>query len=174
MISTVFANILRFLLLILLQALVIDHMDIANGWVVPYLYVLFIIMLPVDTPTWAVLLIGFVTGAVMDLFSSTPGMHAGACVIMAYTRVFMLRALAPREGYDRSLRPTVPQMGLAWFMTFAGVLVLVHHLWLFFVEVYRFDHFFSTLLRALASTAATLVLCLLAQGLTTRTVARTR
>ncbi len=174
MIATVIANVLRFMLLVLLQALVIDHIDLMNGWVVPYLYVLFIIMLPVDTPTWAVLLIGFVTGSVMDFFSSTPGMHAGACVMMSYARVFMLRALAPREGYDRSMRPTIPQMGLAWFMTFAGVLVLVHHLWLFFIEVFRFQHFFSTLFRAVLSTAATLVLCLLAQALTTRTVARTR
>jgi hypothetical protein len=44
----------------------------------------------------------------------------------------------------------------------------MHHLWLFFVEVYRFDDFFSTLLRALMSATATLVLCLLSQALVSR------
>jgi rod shape-determining protein MreD len=173
MITTVLGNLLRFVVLVLVQALVLDHIDLANGWVVPYLYVLFIIMLPFNTPPWATLVLGFVTGLVMDLFSSTPGMHTSACVLMAFARLLMLRLLAPREGYDPGKRPIIAHMGLTWFMTFAGVLVAVHHLWLFFVEVYRFDDLFSTLLRAFMSAAATLVLCLLAQALTSRDV-RTR
>lgn len=173
MITTVLGNILRFVVLILFQVMLLDHLDVANGWVVPYLYVLFLIMLPFETPPWAVLVIGFFTGLVMDLFSSTPGMHTSACVVMAYVRIQMLRLLAPREGYEFGKRPIIAHMGLAWFMTFAAVLVVVHHLWLFFVEVYRFDHFFATFFRALTSAAATLLLCLLAQALTTRDI-RTR
>ena len=106
----------------------------------------------------------------MDFFSSTPGMHASACVVMAFARLLMLRLLVPRDGYDPGKRPIVQHMGLTWWMTFAGVLILVHHLWLFFVEVYRFDDFLSTLLRALMSAVATLVLCLLAQALTSREI----
>jgi rod shape-determining protein MreD len=173
MITTVRANILRFILLVLLQALVIDHIDLAHGWVVPYIYVLFILLLPFDTPDWATLLLGFLLGMVMDLFSSTPGMHASACVVMAYARIWMLRALVPREGYDPGKRPIIQHMGLAWFTTYAGVLILVHHLWLFFVEVYRFDDFLSTFLRALMSAIATFILCLLAQALLSRDI-RTR
>lgn len=173
MITTILGNLFRFVLLILLQALVLDQLDLANGWVVPYLYVLFLVMLPFETPPWATLLIGFVTGITMDLFTSTPGMHTSACVVLAYTRIWMLRLLSPREGYEFGKRPIIAHMGLTWFMTFAGVLVVAHHLWLFFVEVYRFDDFASTLLRALVSAAATLVLCLLAQALTTSAL-RTR
>lgn len=166
MISLVRNHILGFILLVLLQALVLDHLDLANGWVVPYLYVLFIIALPFDTPPWATLLMGFALGLAMDFFSSTPGMHASACVLMAWSRLFMLRILAPRDGYDHTKRPNVRDMGITWYATFAGLLILIHHLWLFFVEVYRFDDFLSTLLRALMSAAATLLLCLLAQALT--------
>jgi rod shape-determining protein MreD len=168
MIGTAIANFFRFLLLVLIQALVIDHIDLAHSWVVPYLYVLFLLMLPLDTPVWAALLVGFFTGLVMDLFSNTPGMHASACTLLMYTRTFLLRGLAPREGYDQGQRATVADMGLAWFMTYAGLLVFVHHAWLFYVEVFRFEGFFSTLLRVIAGTAATLVLCLLAQLLMAR------
>ncbi|MEZ4737811.1 MAG: hypothetical protein R2818_00225 [Flavobacteriales bacterium] len=35
-------------------------------------------------------------------------------------------------------------MGIAWYLTYTGLLLLLHHLWLFFVEVHRFDSFFST------------------------------
>jgi rod shape-determining protein MreD len=168
MIGTIIANVLRFALLVLLQALVLDHLDLANGWLVPYLYVLFILMLPFELPDWAQLLAGSATGMVMDLFTSTPGMHFTACTLMAYLRILLLRLLRPRDGYEFGSRPVIADMGLAWWGTFAGVLVLAHHLWLFFVEVYRFDNFGNTLLRAVLSAAFTLALCLLAQALLTR------
>lgn len=174
MIGAVIGNILRFVAVVLLQAMVIDHIDVGNGWVVPYLYVMFILALPIEMPPWAVLLLGAFTGLVMDHFTSTPGMHMSACVIMAYARGNALRALAPREGYTAGTRPTVNDMGMAWYMTYASTLIVIHHLWLFFVEVFRFDGFFATLGRALVSAAATLVLCLLVQALTSRTTARVR
>ncbi|MBK7383455.1 MAG: rod shape-determining protein MreD [Flavobacteriales bacterium] len=168
MIVTIIANVFRFIALMLLQVLVLDHLDIANGWMVPYLYLLFLLMLPFELPAWASLLIGAFTGLVMDLFSNTPGMHMSACVIMMFVRLRWLKLIAPREGYEFGMRPTVPRMGLVWFVTYAGVLILIHHLWLFFVEIHRFDSFFSTFLRAVLSAVFTLGLCLLAQFLTSR------
>lgn len=165
--ATILGNILRFVFLVLLQALVIDHVDLAHGWVVPYIYVLFILSLPFNTPPWATLVLGFLLGLAMDFFTSTPGMHTSACTVMAYGRLWMLRILKPRDGYDPVRRPIVQHMGLTWYMTFAGSLILLHHLWLFYVEVYRFDDLLPTFLRAIMSAAATLVLCLLAQALTT-------
>jgi rod shape-determining protein MreD len=173
MIGTILSNLLRFALLVLLQALVLDHLDLAHGWVVPYLYVLFLLMLPLELPDWATLLVGAITGLVMDLFTSTPGMHTSACVVMAYVRIWMLRLLRPRDGYEFGRRATIGDMGIAWWLTFAGVLILVHHLWLFFVEVYRFSDLGRTFLRALISALFTLALCLLAQALLSR-AARTR
>jgi rod shape-determining protein MreD len=168
MIGTILSNLLRFALLVLLQALVLDHLDLAHGWVVPYLYVLFLLMLPLELPDWATLLVGAITGLVMDLFTSTPGMHTSACVVMAYVRTWMLRLLRPRDGYEFGRRATIGDMGIAWWLTFAGVLILAHHLWLFFVEVYRFSDLGSTLLRSLLSAVFTLALCLLSQALFSR------
>lgn len=166
MIGTVFANILRFVALILLQVLVLDHLDVLNGYAMPYLYVLFLLMLPIELPAWAQLAIGAFTGLVMDLFTSTPGMHMSACVVMMYARLYVLRLLAPREGYEFGARPTVPRMGFAWYITYAGLLILLHHLWLFLIDLHRFDAFFGTFLRALLSALFTFGLCLLAQFLT--------
>lgn len=174
MIQSVAANLGRFLLLMLLQVLVLDRLDVANGWLVPYLYVLFLIMLPFELPAWAGLLIGAATGLVMDTFSSTPGMHMSACVLLMFIRKHLLRLMAPRDGYEFGMRPTLPSMGLAWFATNAGVLIAVHHLWLFLVEMHRFDDLPGTLLRALLSALFTLGLCLLAQLLTTRAPERKR
>ena len=166
MISTVLFNLFRILSLLALQVMVLDHLDVANGWLIPFLYVLALLMLPFELPVWALLLVGGSVGATMDLFTNTPGMHTSACLVMMYTRSFWQRIIAPREGYEFGMRPDTQRMGFFWFLTYAGMLVLVHHLWLFFFELHRFDRFFSTLLRALGSGVFTLVLCLLAQLLT--------
>lgn len=174
MIGTILANLVRFVLLILLQVLVLDHLDVLNGYAVPYLYILFLLMLPIELPAWAQLAIGALTGLIMDYFTSTPGMHMSACVVLMYGRLNVLRLLAPREGYEFGARPTVPRMGLAWFTTYAGLLILLHHLWLFFIELHRFDAFFGTFLRAMLSAAFTFGLCLLAQFLTSSGQERAR
>jgi hypothetical protein len=87
---------------------------------------------------------------------------------MAYVRTWMLRLLRPRDGYEFGRQATIGDMGIAWWLTFAGVLILAHHLWLFFVEVYRFSDLGSTLLRSLLSAVFTLALCLLSQALFSR------
>lgn len=170
MIASILANILRFLLLLMLQVLVLDHLDVADGLITPYLYVLALLMLPFELPAWAALLIGAATGLLMDVFSSTPGMHMSACIVMMYARMHLLAMIAPREGYEYGLSATVPSMGLTWYFTYSGLLILLHHLWLFFVEMHSFDRFFGTFLRALLSAAFTLALCILAQFLTSRPV----
>ena len=172
MIALVANNLLRALILILAQVLVLDHLDVANGWVVPYLYVLFLLMLPFSVPAWAQLFIGFGMGMAIDLFSSTPGMHTSACLVMMFARPWVLRTLAPRDGYDHGRQPTLQHMGTAWTLSTYGALVLLHHLWLFFAEVHRFDAFFSTIARALLSTLATLLLCALVQSLFARNLRR--
>ena len=168
MIGTISSNLFRVLGFVLLQAIVIDHMDLANGWVTPYFYVLAILLLPFDTPAWATLLAGFGTGYVMDLFGNTPGLHASACTVLGFARPYVLRLVAPRDGYEFGRRPTMAHMGVAWFITHGALLILAHHTWLFYAEVYRFSGFFSTLARMLLSGVATLALCLLAQAFSTR------
>ncbi len=168
MIASVLAHLLRFTVLILIQVLVLDHLDVANGQMVPYLYVLFLLMLPFDLPAWALLLIGAATGLTMDAFASTPGMHMGACTVMMFLRIFLVDLIAPREGYEFGMKPTLASMGMAWYLTYAGALIMGHHAWLFLIEMYRFDNFLSTMGRILLSTVFTLVLCLLAEFLTAR------
>ena len=168
MIASVASNILRFVALILLQALVLDHLDVANGYMVPYLYILFLLLLPFELPAWSLLLIGAVTGFCMDFFSSTPGMHMSACIVMMFGRIHLVDLIAPRDGYEFGLKPTLRSMGPAWFLTYASLLILLHHIWLFLAEIYRLDRFFDTFSRSVLSALFTLVLCLVALFLTAR------
>jgi hypothetical protein len=61
------------------------------------------------------------------------------------------------------MKPVLDQMGWQWYFVFAGSLTLVHHLWLFSIEVMRFDLMPSVLLRTILSSLATLTLLFLVQ-----------
>ncbi|MBI9062975.1 MAG: rod shape-determining protein MreD [Marinilabiliaceae bacterium] len=162
MISYLPRYIFNFFFFMLLQVLVLNNIQF-SGFVNPYLYVLFIITLPFDIPGWLLLIIGFVTGFGVDVFSNTPGMHAAATVFLCFLRPYLLRAIAPRDEYQPGTIPIMHHYGPVWFLKYAAILVLAHHLFLFFVEVFSMVHFFSTLWRAIASTGFTLILIFVAQ-----------
>lgn len=166
MVNEIAGNAGRFILLVLLQGLILNDVNLWGGMAIPYLYILFLLMLPLETPRWAELLIGLVCGLSIDMFTNTIGLHASACVLVAYSRPLLLRAIAPRDGYEFGMRPSVHDMGFEWFIKYAIVLIFIHHTWLFFLEVYSFSGFFHTLSRALLSTVFTFILVLLSQYLT--------
>nr|WP_319400810.1 rod shape-determining protein MreD [uncultured Carboxylicivirga sp.] len=162
MISYLPRYIFNFFFLTLIQVLVLNNIQF-SGFVNPYLYVLFIITLPFETPGWLLLILAFISGFSVDIFSNTLGMHASATVFMAFFRPTILRAFAPRDDYQPGTIPNMAFYGPAWFLRYALILVLLHHLCLFFIEVFSITHFFSTLWRVLASTTFTMILIFLSQ-----------
>ncbi len=153
-------NILRFFVVIIFQILVMDNVMI-NGYMIPYVYILFIILMPFDTPRWVVLLSGFALGLGIDLFEHTLGMHTAATVLIAFVRPYILNLLAPRDGYEQESFPRIFYYGFLWFLKYTLLIVLVHHLALFYLEVFQLQNFLSTLFRVILSTvlsASTIVL----------------
>jgi rod shape-determining protein MreD len=144
-------NIFRFVVVILFQVLVMDNVMI-NGYMIPYIYLLFILLMPFETPRWVQLLSGFALGLAMDLFTGTPGMHTAATVLAAFARPYLLGLLAPRDGYEPETFPRIHYYGLLWFLKYTVLIVLIHHLALFYLEVFQLKFFFSTLLRVILST----------------------
>jgi hypothetical protein len=154
MISNLLKNILRFVVLVLVQVLIVKNINLGRYFIF-FPYVLFILLLPFNTPKPLTLVLAFVLGLCVDMFYDTQGMHAMACLTMAFVRSSVLELFAPREGYDEQLKPTIAYMGVGWFSSYALILILVHHFVLFYVEAFTFHEFFRTLLRVLGSTLAT-------------------
>lgn len=156
---------MRIAFLILLQALVVSRIQLFDGLILPWVYIFGILMLPFETPRWLTLTVGFAVGWTMDYFSGPMGLHTTACVTLAYMQPIVQKFISPREGYDSIQRPTIQSMGLPWYLTYAGVLTLIHHSWFFFFEVFRFSDFFYQLFHILLSSAATIVLMTIGQYL---------
>ncbi len=165
--SEIFGNILRGVFLILLQVMVLNNPAL-GALFVPQIYILFLLALPFETPKWLLLPLAFGYGLAIDMFTNTPGLHAASCVWVAYMRPRILRLFAPREGYEFGTRPHISDMGLRWYLYYAGTLVLLHHTCFFLLEIFRFTDFHLTLLRITCSGLLTLALLILAQYLTFR------
>lgn len=151
-----------FIMLVLFQGLILNNIEF-GGYIVPFLYVVFILSLPFETPNWLVLILGFVLGIAIDSFTSTMGMHTSATVFVAFCRYYFLKMVAPRGGYEFNTKPNIQDMGLTWYLFYAVILIFLHHLFLFYVESFKLTQFFYTFGRALASTFFTLILVLIVQ-----------
>jgi hypothetical protein len=162
--TEVVKNIIRFVLLVLLQVLIIQNINLTS-YVILLPYVMVIIMLPFETNKLVVLLISFLLGVFVDYFYDSSGLHASACTAMGFARYYVLKYIAPRDGYDAGVKPTVEDMGVEWFLRYAGILVFIHHFCLFYLEVFRFSEFFQTLGRVILSSIGTFGLIYLIQFL---------
>ena len=153
---------LRYGLYTLVHVLIISRLVLFDaGWC--FFYLGFLLFLPLGTPVVVQLLLAFGMGLTMDIFYDTGGLHAAAAVLLAFVRPAVLRLLRPRDGYDAADAVNVHFMGPAWFLTYLGVLVLVHHLAFFLLELGSFRHFGFTLEKVGASWAFTGVALLIVQ-----------
>ncbi len=160
MINSIARFSLIFIVLILLQILLFNNIQF-SGYVNPYVYIMFILLLPVEIPSWLLLLISFATGIIIDIFSGTPGMHSSATVLAGFVRPYILRLISPRDGYQPGVNPSMVIYGFRCFLLYAGLIVLIHHTMLFYLEVFRFTDFFRTMLRVLLSSLFTITFILL-------------
>ncbi len=164
MINNIIKNSIRFILLVLLQVLIVQNIRLGS-YIILLPYILFILLLPFETPKLLVLISSFFIGLTIDMFYDTAGIHAAACTMIGFSRYYILKLLSPREGYDPGLIPTVDSMGAVWFITYASLIIFIHHFFFFYLEIFRFDEFFRTLLRVILSTIGTFVFVYVVQFL---------
>jgi len=149
-----------FILLILFQVLLFNNIQF-SGYVNPYVYIMFILLLPVELPAWLLLILSFLTGLVIDFFSGSLGMHTASSVLAGFVRPYVLQILSPRDGYEPGSEPSMIIYGFRWFLIYTLIIVLIHHTALFYLEVFRFTEFFRTLLRVLLSSLFSVTFILL-------------
>jgi len=164
MTSKVFINIIRFIILVGLQVLILENINL-RGYINPYLYVYFILLLPFETPGWLLLIASFLMGFSIDTFVGTMGIHTAASVLMAFARPLIIKAIPSRKEFEPGMKPSISDLGFLWFFTYSLLLVFIHHFALFYLEVFSFTDFFNTLLRVLLSSIFTILLVIIAQYL---------
>ena len=161
---TVLLNFLRFFFLLFFQVLILNHLNL-GGYINPYFYIFFILLLPFETPPWLLLFSAFFLGLGIDVFTNTLGLNASASVIAAFARPFIIKLISSGPESLIGDTPSLKNQGLKWFLYYSISLVLIHHLALFYLEIFRLEEFFQTFVRVLLSSAFTMFLVLISEYL---------
>ncbi len=152
--SLILNNIFRFVVLVLIQVLLLKDLELGGtnfNYIQVYVYPVLLFLLPVNINRSYLLLYGFFLGLVIDMFYGSPGMHASACVFVAYVRQVILRGLEPRGGYNESYSPTKYRMGVTWFLRYMAIMLGIHLFFFFSVEAFSFAYLQSILLKTISS-----------------------
>jgi hypothetical protein len=149
-------NIIRFVILIVLQVALFKNMGYYN-LATPFPYILFLFLLPIGIPNLLLYSIAFLTGLIVDSFYDTIGIHAAACVAFVWFRIFFHKITLEADVMNSFETPTWSEMGFKWYSTYILFGTLAHHLVLYLVEVFSFQNILYTLASVGLSSVFTIV-----------------
>jgi len=151
-------NTLRFIILILVQVMVLNNIRFL-GYVNPYLYILFILLYPVKNNRSLFIFLSFLLGLSIDMFSDSGGVHAAACVTIAFIRPAVLKftfgALYEHQTVKFATAEFISNL------TYITILTIIHHVILFSLEVFNTSEILLIMRNALFSSIFTIILSIL-------------
>jgi rod shape-determining protein MreD len=162
MIKSILKYLFSFMFLILLQVVVLNHINLFSRYA-PQFYLLFILILPFETPRWLLLVSAFALGLSIDVFTDSLGLHTITTVLAAYTRHFILSFLAPRDGYDSGTAPRAIYFGFPWFIKYAVAVTFLHHFTLYLFETFDLTEIGSVIFNTVAATLFTVITLVISQ-----------
>ena len=124
-------NIIRLAVFILVQVYVLNKIPHLHRFITPYLYYLFILWLPFSISRMGLLVVGFITGLILDYFMMTPGLACGClctdrlCPSLCYQYSYPKRY---RDSITGSLRPKLWGGRLIWY-TFSFLPCFIMAIW---------------------------------------------
>ncbi len=156
--SIVSSNIARFIVLILIQVIVLNNINFL-GYINPYIYILFIILYPIKNNRLLFIFLSFLLGLTIDLFLDSGGVNAAACVSIAYIRPVILKFVFGIIYDHQTVKFNTIEFGQR--ITYFSIIVLIHHLILFSLEVFNTSQILLILKKTLFSSIFTIILCIL-------------
>lgn len=149
-------RLLLFMVLLLAQALVLNHIHLF-GYATPLLYVYFVISFVRNYPKWAILVWSFVLGLSVDVFSNTPGVAAFSMTLVGLLQPYILELFIQRDN-DEDLKPSVSQLGFSRYLYFVIIITFIYCLVFFTVETFTFFNWMQWALSVLASMVLSVIL----------------
>jgi len=144
-------NTIRFVIVVLIQVLVFNNMNL-GGYLHPYIYVLFLLLLPIYINRSVLLLLAFLTGLTIDYFAGTVGLNAAASVFLAYVRPGTIRLFFGKQEFGADEEPGLHSFGVIGFLKYTIILVFLHQFLLFYLEVLSLTNFLYTFNTIIIST----------------------
>ncbi|WP_296313427.1 rod shape-determining protein MreD [Winogradskyella sp. UBA3174] len=151
-------HIIRFILLLLVQVLICNNINFL-GYVNPYVYIVFILLFPIRDTRLTLLLVSFLLGMLVDMFSDSGGVHAAASVALAYSRPVILKSSFGMLYEHQSIKFSNTDIGN--LITYVTLATILHHFILFALEIFNISSVILILKKTLFSTIFTVIVSVL-------------
>ena len=153
-------NIIRFIAMIVIQVVLFKNIGYYN-LATSFPYILIILLLPLGSSNFFLYALAFATGLSIDAFYDSLGIHAAACVALAWFRIAFVRITLEMDVRQSSDSPSWGELGSKWYISYVFFGTLIHHLTLFVIEVFSFKNFLMTALSILLSSLSTFAVIML-------------
>lgn len=163
--SVVGTNIIRFILLVLVQVVVLNHINFL-GYINPYIYILFIILYPVKNNRTLFIFLAFLLGLSVDVFSDSGGVHAAASVTIAFLRPGFLKSVFGALYEHQTIK--FGNIDLVPVVSYIALVTITHHLILFTLEIFTLSKIILIAQKTLFSSIFTIIICTLVTIIFTR------
>lgn len=157
-----FVNIIRFLLLVLTQVLLFNQLNFF-GFINPVIYILFLYWYPIKDNRALFIFLSFLLGFIIDIFSDTLAIHAASTVTIAYLRPTIMRFVFGVNYEFQNFK--INQSTRAQQITFLALLILLHHIVFFSLEIFSLMNLLLILKKTVFTFCGTLVMTLLVSAL---------
>lgn len=160
--NSVFLNTVRFVLLVLTQVLIFNNLHFM-GYINPMVYVIFFYWYPIKANRAFFMITSFLLGFMIDIFSDTLALHSLASLTVAYARPVVMRFCfgVNYEFQNFTFKNTTKVQRV----TFMALLILIHQMVFFSLEILSFSHILLILKKVLTTGVVTLILCTLFSSL---------
>ncbi len=150
------------MLLVLTQVLIFNNLHFM-GYINPMVYVIFFYWYPIKGNRALFMVISFLLGFCIDVFSDTLALHSMASLTIAYARPVIMRFCfgVNYEFQNFSFKNTTKVQRI----TFLGLLIFIHQMVFFSLEILSISHFLLILKKVFTTGVVTLVLCILFSSL---------
>ena len=149
---------LRFVLLVLVQVLLCNNINFL-GYINPYIYILFILIYPVNNNRILFLFLSFLIGMSIDTFLDSGGVHAAASVFIAYARPLFLKFSFGTLYEYQTIKFSSTDLGN--LSIYVLLLAFIHHFMLFSLEIFNISNIILIIQKTLFSSIFTLIVCVL-------------
>lgn len=156
-------NILRFIILILLQVTVLNRINF-GGFINPQIYVLYVILFPYyNKHKGYFLLSSFFLGISIDFFMNSGGINAFSLTLIAYLRQDIFNMIIGKQDKNESL--SFHDIPIAKAITYIIILTFIHNTSMFWLENFSFDELGQMFIRIFFSTIYSAVIIYLTLSL---------
>ncbi len=155
---------LLYILLILVQVLICNHIMLFHI-AVPFIFIYFILRLPVGISQVLVLTLAFMMGFLIDIFSDTPGVNSLAATLLAAVKTPVFYAYVPRDDKTKRVIPSIATVGWQNYSKFALTMSAIYCLIVFGIEFFSFAGIERIILMTLASAVFTFLLVIAVDSL---------